>query len=285
MIEKPADPDPSEGEAQATEGEADGEGGRMSLLEHLNELRVRLRNAAIVFLVSLIAAFIYSDKIFVWLTAPIQAAMRRKDIEVVINYFSITEPFWVYLKLSIVAGIFVAAPLIFWQIWQFVAPGLYRGEKKVALTVTGATAVCFVGGAIFGYALLAETAAFYLLGVPVPVPGQVDIKPVLDMEKVSNFQTMLLLGCGVAFELPVVLAVLGGLGLVTARGLWSFNKYALILCAIVGGILTPGPDVVSQLLLAGPLFGLYNVSILVVWAIQRAQRRKQEDTEAAAQDG
>jgi sec-independent protein translocase protein TatC len=86
----------------------------------------------------------------------------------------------------------------------------------------------------------------------------------------------MLLGTGAAFELPVVLAVLGWLGLVTARGLWRFNKYALILSAVIGGVLTPGPDVLSQVLMAGPLFGLYNLSILLVWMIERARRKKLE---------
>jgi sec-independent protein translocase protein TatC len=89
----------------------------------------------------------------------------------------------------------------------------------------------------------------------------------------------MLLGCGVAFELPVVLAVLGWMGLVTAKGLWRFNKYALILSAVVGGVLTPGPDVLSQVLMAGPLFGLYNISILVVWVMERAHRKRLQELE------
>ena len=96
------------------------------------------------------------------------------------------------------------------------------------------------------------------------------------MEELVGFMLAMLLGTGVAFELPVVLAVLGWLGLVTARSLWKFNKYALILSAVVGGILTPGPDVLSQMLMAGPLFGLFQVSIVVVWLIERARRKKLE---------
>jgi sec-independent protein translocase protein TatC len=89
----------------------------------------------------------------------------------------------------------------------------------------------------------------------------------------------MLLGSGAAFELPVVLSVLGWMGLITARGLWRFNKYALILSAVVGGVLTPGPDVLSQLLMAGPLFGLFNLSIILVWLIERARRKKLEALE------
>jgi sec-independent protein translocase protein TatC len=97
------------------------------------------------------------------------------------------------------------------------------------------------------------------------------------MDEVVGFMLAMLLGTGVAFELPVVLAVMGWLGLIKAKGLWRFNKYALVLSAVVGGVLTPGPDVLSQVLMAGPLFGLYNVSILIVWIIERARRKKLEE--------
>ena len=102
------------------------------------------------------------------------------------------------------------------------------------------------------------------------------IEPMVKMEELVGFMLAMLLGTGVAFELPVVLGVLGWLGLVTARRLWKFNKYALILSAVVGGILTPGPDVLSQMLMAGPLFGLFQLSIVVVWLIERARRKKLE---------
>jgi sec-independent protein translocase protein TatC len=102
------------------------------------------------------------------------------------------------------------------------------------------------------------------------------IKPVIMMDEVVGFMAAMLLGTGIAFELPVVMAVLGWLGIVKARQLWKFNRYALILAAVVGGVLTPGPDVLSQMLMAGPLFGLYNISILVVWMIEKGARERLE---------
>jgi sec-independent protein translocase protein TatC len=176
------------------------------------------------------------------------------------------------------AAILVASPLIIWEIWKFIAPGLYRKEKRMALTVTIATAACFVGGAIFGYVLISKPALTFLFSLAEAFSGPLPFKiePMVKMEEIVGFMLAMLLGTGVAFELPVVLAVMGWLGLVTARGLWKFNKYALILSAVVGGVLTPGPDVLSQLLMAGPLFGLFNVSILVVWLIERTRRKKLE---------
>jgi len=232
----------------------------MTFIEHLAELRVRLRNAAIVFLVFVIGSFFFVKQYFDFLTRPARAAwiIALQGQEPVFRFASPTEPFWVYTKLAMYVAFLASSPFVFWELWRFVAPGLYRREKRMALVVTLATAGCFVGGALFGYGVICKPALTYMLSFAEIFPGT-------------------LLGTGVAFELPVILAVLGWLGLVTARGLWRFNKYALILSAIIGGVLTPGPDVLSQVLMAGPLFGLYNVSILVVWLIERASRRRLAD--------
>ena len=149
----------------------------------------------------------------------------------------------------------------------------------MALAVTIATATFFLGGAFFGYRVLSTPALTYMLSFAEIFPGNLHFKiePAVMMDELVGFMLAMLLGTGVAFELPVVLAVLGWLGIVNARALWRFNKYALVLSAVVGGILTPGPDVLSQVLMAGPLFGLYNLSILVVWAIERARRKSLQE--------
>jgi sec-independent protein translocase protein TatC len=270
---------PEEEEQQRAAEEAAMDEHRMSLLEHLDELRKRLRNAGIAFIAAMILGFVFVEEIFEWLTRPIRLGMQDAGQELTFYVTGISEPFWVYFKLSIIAAIIVAAPFIFWELWKFVAPGLYKKEKKLALMVTLATAVCFSGGALFGYGLLTRPAAFYLVSILKKFDGKVPLKlaPMYTMSEIEGFQSMMLLGCGLAFELPVVLSLLGALGLVSARGLWKFNKYALILAALLGGILTPGADVVSQLLLAGPIYALYNLSILIVWAIERAQKRKVDE--------
>ena len=253
------------------------EDARMTFVEHLYDLRKRLRNAALIFIVVTIGSFFFAQNYFELLTRPARmawiAALKREPKFVFTNP---TEPFWVYTKLSMYVAILVASPFIIWELWKFIAPGLYRKEKRMALTVTIATAACFIGGAVFGYILISKPALTFLFGLSETFTGTLpfSIEPMVKMEEVVGFMIAMLLGTGVAFELPVVLAVLGWLGLVTARGLWKFNKYALILSTIVGGVLTPGPDVLSQLLMAGPLFGLFQVSIVVVWLIERARRKK-----------
>jgi sec-independent protein translocase protein TatC len=254
--------------------------GRMSFLEHISELRTRLRNSAIVFVVAMCVSFVFVKKYFDILTKPAQDAWRMAlpGKEVVFHFLSPTEPFWVYTKLAMYAALLFSSPIIFWELWRFIAPGLYKKEKRMALVVTLASAGCFIGGALFGFFVLCTPALAYMLSFAEQIGG-FRIEPTIMMNEVVGFMLAMLLGCGAAFELPVVLAVLGWIGLITARSLWRFNRYALILSAVVGGVLTPSPDVLSQVLMAGPLFGLYNVSILIVWAIERGRRKKLEALE------
>jgi sec-independent protein translocase protein TatC len=253
---------------------AEPEEGRMSLIEHLQELRVRLRNSIFVLLGAAFAASFFANDFFQLLARPVRLALNTLKQPATIVKLTPAEGFWVQFKLSLVLGFAVALPLIFWELWKFIAPGLHRREKTLALAMTGATVACFVGGAVFGYTLLSKTTHLFLLGsgVQVPAPGHdggLVIMNMLTMESVADFQITMLLGCGVAFELPVILGVLGWLGLFSARGMWRFNRYALVLAALGGAILTPGSDAYSQLMLAGPLFLLYNVSIGVVWMIEK----------------
>jgi sec-independent protein translocase protein TatC len=256
---------------------ANTEEARMSFVEHLSELRLRLRNAAIIFLVAMCGSFFFVKKYFSILTRPATRAwtVALHGTTPTFNFASPTEPFWVYTKLAMYGALLIASPFVFWELWKFIAPGLYKKEKRMALGVTVATASCFLGGAMFGYFVLCTPALTYMLSFAETFDGFV-IQPTIMMDEVVGFMLAMLLGTGVAFELPVILGVLGWLGIVKSRQLWRFNKYALILSTVVGGILTPGPDVLSQVLMAGPLFGLYNLSILLVWFIERGARERLE---------
>jgi sec-independent protein translocase protein TatC len=278
--------------AMETNGEAvDGapadelEDKRMSLLEHLQELRLRLRNAGLAFLGAMILAFVFVRQFFAVLIKPTVAGIEEATGKAVrLQATTPTEGFWVMMKLAVVGGLMVAAPLVFWELWKFVAPGLYKKEKRMALAVTASTGLCFTGGALFGYFVLSQPAAYFLTqmltdfgkGQPFEVVAEYRI------ENVTDFLMMTLAGCGVAFELPVVLVLLGALGIISARGLWKFSKYALILSAVAGAVLTPSTDVFTQVLLAGPLYALYNISIILVWLIERGRRKRNAALEADA---
>ena len=249
---------------------------RMSFLEHLVELRSHLRNAALAFLLATIGSFIFVEKYFDWLTRPVRKGLLHAGHEMNFYARSLTEPIWVYMKLAIVGGVLISAPFIFWELWRFVAPGLYRKERRIGIVISGSTAVCFIGGAVFAYAFMCEPAAYILSKFCTSFAGDLPFKldTMLMMEDVANFQVMTLAGTGLAFELPVVLSVLGWVGIVSSRGLLKFDKYAIVLAFVVGAIVTPSTDPFTQTLLALPLFGLYNLSILVVWLIERAHRKR-----------
>lgn len=279
--EPPASPAPAAPSETPPSGRGSKEGldgKRMSLLQHLAELRTRLRNATIAFLLAMIGSFVLVERYFDWLTRPVRQGM--KDAGHDLNFYakSLTEPFWVYMKLAIVGGLIIAGPFVFWEIWRFVAPGLYRKERRLTILITGATTVCFAGGAVFAYAFLCEPAAYYLTKMLTSFSGDLPFRldPMIMMDEVANFQMLTLAGCGLAFELPVVLSIFGWIGLISSRGMFRFNRYAIVLAVVLGGVLTPSTDPFTQCLLAGPIFLLYNVSILVVWLIERARRRRDE---------
>jgi sec-independent protein translocase protein TatC len=287
LPEIPATPQLTDGggDDTVTNGEAL-EDKRMSLLEHLQELRLRLRNAAIAFMAAMILAFVFVKNFFQVLVAPTIAGIHQATgKEVVLQVTNPTEAFWVMMKLAVLGGFLVAAPLVFWELWKFVAPGLYRKEKRLALLVTGSTALCFMAGALFGYFVLTKPAAYFLTSMAMEFASTTfKVDTPYRMEMVTDFLILTLAGCGAAFELPVVLVILGALGMITARGLWRFNKYALILSAVAGAVLTPSTDPFTQILLAGPLYLLYNLSIFFVWFIERARRKREAEIEAGLVD-
>ena len=271
-----ASPPQITGETQPSGGPGQTEEKRMSFLEHLVELRVRMRNAAIAFILAMIGSFIVVQHYFDWLTRPVRRGLRAAGHEMNFYAKSLTEPFWVFMKLAIVGGLLVSAPFIFWELWRFIAPGLYKRERRIGVLIAVSTGVCFIGGAAFSYAFMCEPAAYYLTKLCTSFAGDLPFKldTMLMMDEVANFQMMTLAGCGVAFELPVILSILGWIGLISARGLLKFNKYAIVLAFVVAAVLTPSTDPFTQTLLAVPMFGLYNISILVVWMIERARRKR-----------
>jgi sec-independent protein translocase protein TatC len=256
---------------------------RMTLLEHLAELRLRLRNAAIAFVVAMIASFYFVVRFFEVLTRPVRRGMIKAGFDPIINIQRVTEPFWVYTKLAIIAGVIIASPLVAWELWKFIAPGLYKKEKRLAGTITGATALCFAGGVVFGWAVLCEPAAYYMMSLlhnddfhsKIPLI----MKPQLMMDEMCDFLLMTLAGSGAAFEMPVIIATLGALGIVTTKQLWKFNKYAIVLATVLGAVLTPSTDPFTQMLLAVPLFLLYEISVLVVFIMERARKKSDDDLE------
>jgi sec-independent protein translocase protein TatC len=264
---------------------------RLPFLTHLTELRLRLRNAMAALLVGCIVSFWGSKTLYALLARPLNLAWHEvlPGQTANLRFGSLIEPFWVYFELSIYAGLFLASPVIFHQLWRFIAPGLYEKEKKVALPFAAFSGLMFIGGGLFCYFfvfpamfrffLSYSTAnigelqgAFSFLGGNV-TSGALAVEPALFMQQYLDLTTKMLLGFGLIFELPLAIFFLSYAGLVTHRKLWRFNKYWIILSFIIGGVLTPGPDVLSQFMMAAPLVVLYEASILVSFFVTRRKER------------
>ena len=261
---------------------ADLEESRMPFLSHLKELRDRVRNAAIAFVLAFGVCFYFSQEIYDWLEAPVAMAWRAnpKLGEFKMTFATLTEPFWVNMSVALWAGIFLASPFIFYQIWRFIAPGLYKRERKIGVFFAVFSAVFFVSGALFCYELVLNQMYKFLLDYSSEKHA-----PTLMLQGYLDLTRDMMLAFGAVFEMPLLIFFLSMIGMVTHRGLWKFNRWFVVLAFIIGAILTPSPDVVSQLLMAAPMIVLYNLSILVSWYVT-VQREKKEavlrDSEAAA---
>jgi len=280
-------------EPQVTPEPAPADSSRMPFLEHLRDLRTRLRNSVIALIVGFVVAYNFHEEIFVILLQPLLKVWSARAAEdpsfgaPVLYFKSLSEPFWTYFSLSFWAGMFVAAPFVFHQLWKFIAPGLYQQEKRWALPFAFVSGLFFAGGAVFCYFAVLPYAYDFFLGFADSnltsmqsllgdySIGTVDVslQPVLMMKDYLDLAKKLLLGFGLVFELPLVIFFMSMIGMVTHRGLWKFNRYAIILAFVFSAILTP-PDPVSQVAMAGPLIVLYNLSIITSFFITRRREKK-----------
>lgn len=258
--------------------------GSMSLMEHLTELRNRIGVVFIIFIVIFLACFIrpfgsgtpnFADLTYFWLQAPLAA---REEVSRMI-FTGLHEGFFTQVKVAFFVSICVSFPIILLQIWRFVAPGLYKNEQRAIFPFLLATPVLFAMGALMVYYLVIPLAWDFFLSFEMQ-GGQgalaIEVEP-----RISEYLSLvmrLMFAFGVSFELPVLLLLLVKAGLMTADGLASKRKYAILLAFIAAAILTP-PDVISQVLLAVPVILLYELSILGARLIQK----KQVDTEEASE--
>jgi len=255
------------------------EGGRMPFLAHLVELRDRVRKAAIFFIAATIICWIKADEIFEWLKEPLFRVWDTKRLgEPNLVFGKLTEPFWVSMSIAMWAGIFAASPFIFYQLWKFIAPGLYKRERRIGVAFGFFSAFFFITGAAFCYYFVLDGLYGFLIGY-----GEKDLKPMILMQDYLDLTRDMMLAFGAVFELPLLIYFLSLIGMVTHRGLWRFNRWFIVIAFVVGAILTPSPDVVSQILMATPMIVLYNLSIIVSWRITIKRERK-EAAERAEQE-
>jgi sec-independent protein translocase protein TatC len=230
-----------------------GEQEKIPFTEHLEELRKRLIVCFIAVGVGFVLSYGFKEKLFQILTRPLIRVMQTGDKLI---FTGLPEAFFTYLKVAFLSGIILAAPVIFYQFWMFVAPGLYDKEKRLMVPVVVLSTVFFVGGAFFGYFIVFPYGFKFFLGF-----ASETIRPLPSMREYLGFASKLLLAFGVVFELPLIITFLARLGMVSVGFLKKNRKYALLLFFVGAAILTP-PDVVTQIMMALPLLLLYEISII-----------------------
>ncbi len=248
------------------------------LLDHLIELRRRLMYCVLALVATFILCFYFAKPIFGFLVHPLAAAGQDKLI-----FTQIFEAFMVQIKVGFFGALMLSFPIIANQLWQFVAPGLYRKEKRALLPFLLATPVLFASGAALAYYFAIPVALDFLLGLEGDLGGGVTQEALPAVGNYLDFVMQFIFAFGISFLLPVLLMLLERAGIVTYEQLKSAWRYAVVAAFAIAAVLTP-PDIGSQLLLAGPLCGLYFLSLVAIWFTRR-RREKEAAAEAAAGEG
>jgi sec-independent protein translocase protein TatC len=226
---------------------------KLPFTSHLEELRKRLITAFIAIGVGFVVSFGFKERLFGILVQPLINVMKEGENLI---YTGLPEAFFTYLKVSLLTGLIVASPILLYQFWMFVAPGLYRGERRLMVPIVILSSFFFIGGALFGYFVVFPWGFEFFLGFATD-----NIRPLPSMKEYFGFSAKLLLAFGLVFELPLVLTFMAKLGIVSVDFLKKNRKYALLLFFAGAAILTP-PDVITQILMALPLMVLYEISII-----------------------
>lgn len=233
----------------------------MPLVAHLRELRDRFRNALIAVFVAFLGLFPFANQLYTYVSEPLRSLLPEGSSMIATE---VTSPFLTPFKLSLVLAVFVAMPVILAQVWGFVAPGLYKAEKRIAVPLLTSSVVLFYAGIAFAYYVV-----FPLLFGFFTTVGPVDISVMTDINRYLDFVLKLFFAFGLAFEVPVAAVILILTGVVTADQLASNRSYVIVGCFVMGMLLTP-PDVISQTLLAIPMWLLFEVGLVMGRVLSRS---------------
>ncbi len=252
---------------------------KMPLLDHLVELRQRLLYSVIAFLVCFIGAFYFAEDIFGFLVRPLAQSFAEMGLDQKrLIFTALQEAFFTYVKVAFFAAMFISFPVVAGQIYMFIAPGLYRHEKRAFLPFLIATPVLFLIGAAAVYYVLMPVAWQFFLDFQTPGgPGELAIEVEPKVNEYLSLVMRLIFAFGLGFELPVVLTLLARVGIVSSKGLARNRRYAIVIAFVAAAILTP-PDPISQISLALPIILLYEISIFCA----RMMEKKRAEREAAA---
>jgi sec-independent protein translocase protein TatC len=262
--------------SQTASKQEDDEGGRMSFFEHLVELRKRLINSALAIGVGMMIGVAVSNKVFAYMARPMLAALRAAHFEDKLVYTSPTGAISLLINLGLYLGIVIASPVVLYQVWMFIAPGLYRHERRAMSAFVFSSLALFLCGIAFGYYVSLPYILKFLIGFQGP------FKPLISINEYFDLILVILLGLGLMFELPVLIFCLSLFGIVTPRFLWKNIRYAVLVITLLAAIVTPTPDATTMVLFMGVLLGLYFIGIGVSYMVVRKRERRLADESGAS---
>jgi sec-independent protein translocase protein TatC len=242
----------------------------MSLMEHLDELRKRIVHSAIYLFCGFIIAYIFHEKLYGFIQLPLDR------LHIKLNYTHPMDPLNLYLQVSLIGGAIIASPFILYQVWLFIAPGLYQKEKRFVIPFMTATVFLFLLGASFGYFFVLPGALKILI-----LGFGVKFNPIVTIEEYTGFFLSVILGLGISFEMPILIFFLALFGIVSPRFLWKNIRYAILAVFLVAAIITPSPDPWTMCIYAVPMLCLYLIGIGVAWWVHPSRRKAKEAKEAA----
>ena len=242
-------------------------GGKMSFLEHLDELRKRIIRALVSLCLGIAIAAFFIDDIYSFVMLPLRQALRPGETMI---YTYPTEAFMLYIRIAVIAGLFIAAPLIFWQVWLFVAPALYTKERRYAIPFVVLSSVGVISGAAFSHYV-----AFPLMWKFFASFSSELVSFMPRIEDSFSLYMRMLLGMAAIFQMPALVFFLARMGVVNARWMARQFKYAILVIFIVAAVITPSSDMASQAIVAVPMIGLYILSIGIAWMF--GKKKKAED--------
>jgi sec-independent protein translocase protein TatC len=239
----------------------------MHFLSHLEELRRRIVYSVLFILAGFGGCWYWSGQIFAYMQRPIMDALQRHGLEQKLVYLNPTDPFNIYLKIGLMAGIFVSSPFILYQVWSFISPGLYRRERRYALPFMVSTVLLFLAGGAFGYKIVYPATLDFLVGYGM------QFQPMITIGEYTDLFMTIILGLGIVFEMPILVFFLALFGIVSASWMWSNLRYSILVIFVVAAVITPTTDIMNMCVFSAPMILLYVLSIGVAWLVHPKRRK------------
>jgi sec-independent protein translocase protein TatC len=249
----------------------------MGFLDHLEELRKRIVYSVVAVLVGTSVCWGYRVRIYSVMQKPIMDALRAHGLAEKLVYLNPTDPFNLYLKISMLAGLFLTSPFVLYQVWMFISPGLYRNEKRYVFPFMFSTITLFTLGGYFGYRVAYPRALDFFIGFS----GQ--FQPMITVGEYTSLFLSIVLGMGLIFEMPILVFFLAFMGIMSPAFMVKNFRYAILVIFVLAAIVTPTPDIVNMCVFAAPMLGLYALSIGVAWVVHPKQRQARKDKEKEKQ--